>query len=102
MEVQAADLVSNWEAPDWFGLPQINNSNEGLAPNVSIIKGEYRRLLPINTYTRFRGDCGYYARMAVPHALRAIVGKKELWTAIKADSNAGAVATPLSRGSTLS
>src|ERR1700722_4074103 len=50
----------------------------------------------------FRGDCGYYARMAVPHALRAIVGKKELWTAIKADSNAGAVATPLSRGSTLS
>jgi integrase len=39
----------------------------------------------------FHGDCGYYARMAVPHALRPIVGKKEFWTAIHAESDARAV-----------
>lgn len=38
----------------------------------------------------FHGDCGYYARMAVPDALRAVVGKKELWKAIRANSDADA------------
>ena len=39
----------------------------------------------------FQGDSGYYARMAVPAALRQIIGKKELWAAIHADSDARAV-----------
>ena len=39
----------------------------------------------------FQGESGYYARMAVPVALRPIVGKKELWAAIPANSDAGAV-----------
>ena len=39
----------------------------------------------------FQGESGYFARMAVPVALRPIVGKKELWAAIKANSDAGAV-----------
>ena len=38
-------------------------------------------MLPI---TFFRGSSGYLARMAVPVALRPIVGKTELWAAIKA------------------
>lgn len=38
----------------------------------------------------FRGGCGYYARMAVPLALRQIVGKKELWASIDASSDAKA------------
>lgn len=33
---------------------------------------------------------GYYARMAVPMALRSIVGKRELWASISAASDAGA------------
>ena len=39
----------------------------------------------------FQGELGYFARMAVPVALRPIIGKKELWAAIKANSDAGAV-----------
>ena len=39
----------------------------------------------------FQGESGYYARMAVPLALRLIIGKKELWAAIRANSDAGAV-----------
>lgn len=38
----------------------------------------------------FRGDCGYFARMGVPKALRSIVGKQEFWATIPASTDAGA------------
>ena len=39
----------------------------------------------------FQGDSGYFARMAIPEALRPIIGKKEFWATIHANSDAGAV-----------
>ena len=39
----------------------------------------------------FQGKAGYHARMAVPAALRSIIGKKEFWAAIRANTDAGAV-----------
>src|SRR5580704_16581094 len=38
----------------------------------------------------YRGKHGYYARMAVPHALRPIIGQKEFWEAIHANTDAQA------------
>ena len=39
----------------------------------------------------FRGESGYYARMAVPPALRSIIGKREFLASITASSDAAAV-----------
>lgn len=39
----------------------------------------------------FAGENGYFARMAVPANLRPIVGKRELWSAVRAESDAKAV-----------
>jgi integrase len=39
----------------------------------------------------FHGDCGYYARMGVPHDVRVIIGQKEFWAAIHAETDARAV-----------
>ncbi|MGB7175341.1 MAG: DUF6538 domain-containing protein, partial [Xanthobacteraceae bacterium] len=36
-------------------------------------------------------DSGFYARVSVPHALRSIVGKTELWAALNATSRADAI-----------
>jgi len=39
----------------------------------------------------FTGEYGYFARMSVPIALRPIVGKRELWRAVPAESDAKAI-----------
>jgi hypothetical protein len=39
----------------------------------------------------FRSEYGYYARMGIPVALRPIVGKRELWAAVHAETDAKAI-----------
>src|ERR1700761_9066097 len=39
----------------------------------------------------FSGTYGYYARMGVPAALRPIVGKRELWAPVHAETDAKAI-----------
>ena len=50
------------------------------------------RLKPIHVARHlYRGESGYYARMAVPPVLRSIIGKREFWASITASSDAAAV-----------